>query len=387
MAIQSYDFALEWFTIHNTRARHLDTDYASLSLSVGGQAASTKTQKMGDLNNGTYSTGLTFENVAIGDEQIVVFSYTIMNNGHSNPDVVEKNLADAATTLANKAAQAAAQAAVKPIAEDIAEEAGTLLGGTLGTIVVPVIGSAIGALAGWIVGKTGAALFANCDGVVATGVHFFTGADLRSRTNGDRAVSATEKNPGTDSPDGCGSNSDYDVTWTVRSVMASRISPGTRYAIQVPSGQYLTAVNGGGIAGEPGNRLPFHTDATQIGPWEKFKFINLGGASYAIQTVNGNYVTVVNAGGLEGPANGLPLHTDATQLGPWETFTLFSAETDYYAIKTATGNYVTAVNGGGIVGEPGNQLPLHTDATQIGPWEQFTLVNIDAEQKRRRGNL
>jgi hypothetical protein len=35
------------------------------------------------------------------------------------------------------------------------------------------------------------------------------------------------------------------------------------------------------------------------------------------------------------------------------------------AIRTLNGNYVTAVNGGGM-GEAANKLPLHTDATKAG---------------------
>ncbi|HWN08722.1 MAG TPA: hypothetical protein VNO50_05515 [Pyrinomonadaceae bacterium] len=39
------------------------------------------------------------------------------------------------------------------------------------------------------------------------------------------------------------------------------------------------------------------------------------------------------------------------------------------AIRTINGNYVTAVNGGGV-GEDANALPIHT-ATSIENWETF----------------
>jgi hypothetical protein len=152
----------------------------------------------------------------------------------------------------------------------------------------------------------------------------------------------------------------------------SGIRSGGKYAIHVPSGQFLTATKGGGI-GEAANKWPLHTDATQIGPWEKFRFIRLAPDLYAIQTVDGHYLTAVNAGGMGEPANTLPLHTDAKQIGPWEIFQLDSVGNGYYTIRTCNGHYLTAVNGGGV-GEPANKLPVHTDATRIGPWEKFSLV-------------
>lgn len=48
------------------------------------------------------------------------------------------------------------------------------------------------------------------------------------------------------------------------------------------------------------------------------------------------------------------------------------------AIRTVNGNYLTAVNGGGM-GEAANKLPLHTDATIASTWEQFMLVPIPEE--------
>jgi hypothetical protein len=66
------------------------------------------------------------------------------------------------------------------------------------------------------VGEVGTILFANCDGPVAAGVHVFTGAELTSMTTGGKAVTQTDHNPGTDSPHGCGGNSNYFVTWSIR---------------------------------------------------------------------------------------------------------------------------------------------------------------------------
>jgi hypothetical protein len=200
-----YTFSFDSFRIANTRSLHRDTDYASLSLAIGSAPAMTKTRAMGDLNNGTFKVGLTFDNLAVDANVPVVLSYAIVNSGHQSHADVEKSLQQAGTQLAQKAASAAAQA--------VGAEIGSVLGASIGTAAVPIVGTALGAISGWLVGHIGSYLFANCDGPVAAGVHVFTGAQLAAQTAGERVLTATDHNPGTDSPHGCGSNSNYYVTW------------------------------------------------------------------------------------------------------------------------------------------------------------------------------
>jgi hypothetical protein len=207
VAAQAYSFLIDSFKITNTRSRHEDTVFVSASVAVGHEQPQTQTKRMGNLNNGTYNPKITFAGIEVDDNDKVVISYTILNNGHKDPNAVEKALGQAASALAGKAAQAAASA--------IGGEIGSALGASIGTAVVPIVGSAIGALSGWVVGEVGGALFANCDGVVAAAVHPFTGAQLRAAVANGKAMENTEHHPGTDSPVGCGSNSQYDVTWSV----------------------------------------------------------------------------------------------------------------------------------------------------------------------------
>jgi len=209
VTMRRYTFSLDSFRITDTRSRHEDTDYVSVSLAVGSAAPVTKTKAMGNLNNGTFEVGLTFDGVAVGGAVPVVLTYAIINNGHSSQADVEKSLEKAGTQLAQKAAEAAARA--------VGAEIGSVLGASIGTAAVPVVGTALGALAGWMVGEIGGLLFANCDGPVAAGVHVFTGSDLASKTGAGKVVSETDHNPGTDSPTGCGSNSNYYVTWSIKS--------------------------------------------------------------------------------------------------------------------------------------------------------------------------
>lgn len=142
------------------------------------------------------------------------------------------------------------------------------------------------------------------------------------------------------------------------------------FAFRTSRGYYLTAVNGGGRPGDP----TVTTSATAAGAWEKFKLSIASPPSphdKTFQTSSGHYVTAVNGGGMTANV----LHTDATQAKDWERFRVLylgigvpSAPT-YYAIQTIRGNYLTAVNAGGQ-----SQDAVHTDATQIKGWEQFRIV-------------
>ena len=162
MTAQNYTFRLDLFTIYNTRAQLKDRDYVTISLAVAGQQPMTKIRAMGDLDNGTYDTGLAFENVSVDDDQMVRFSYTIINNGHSDPNALEKALLKTAPGLAKQA----------------------------GDAVDPLLGQ----LFNWLVTEIGTALFADCDGPVAASVHQFSGAQLRDGTNSSGTVSHNDRN-------------------------------------------------------------------------------------------------------------------------------------------------------------------------------------------------
>jgi hypothetical protein len=163
--------------------------------------------------------------------------------------------------------------------------------------------------------------------------------------------------------------------------------------ILTPNGRnMLTAVNYGGLGG-PDNGpgvVALHTDkktTTTPGPWETFQLIlqpgsTLGpGMKFALQTMNGDYITAINGGGIGGPNNNTcPIHTDATNPSTWEAFSLNvddSVNPPAVTISTVfppaggTTYFLTAVDGGGIGGP--NTQPVHSDATSIGPWQQFTF--------------
>lgn len=65
------------------------------------------------------------------------------------------------------------------------------------------------------------------------------------------------------------------------------------YAIQVPSGNYITAENGGGIANANFKNNPaLRTNRTAIQAWEKFRITADTTCHYTIQTVNGKYLAI-----------------------------------------------------------------------------------------------
>ncbi len=150
-------------------------------------------------------------------------------------------------------------------------------------------------------------------------------------------------------------------------------------ALRTQNGHFLTAVNGGGIGGPdsgPG-QTALHTDATKIGAWEEFTlvWVNRNQCKFALNTSNNNFVTAINGGGIGGPNDRRsPVHSDATAIGEWEHFTIFRKTSNFrVTVRTSDGrHFLTAVNGGGLGGP--NDVPIHTDATSIGPWEEFTLV-------------
>ncbi|MDB4973498.1 MAG: hypothetical protein JWN48_1839 [Myxococcaceae bacterium] len=90
-----------------------------------------------------------------------------------------------------------------------------------------------------------------------------------------------------------------------------------------------------------------------------------------IQTVNGHFLTAVGGGGRTFDV----VHTDATRVGSWERFTLIDsgdgASNIHYGVETTNGHFLTAVGGGGRSTDV-----LHSDATQILGWEKFTMVSL-----------
>lgn len=174
-----YMVRINGFHINNTRAWDEDTDYVTLSVAVNDQSPITKTVKVGDVDNGTHMVYLTISPVEVGPNDVLKFGYVIMNQGHGDTGKV----IDVLTTVGASAA--------------------TLAGGIWGAVA-----AAIKQLLG--------ALVADCDGVVAADNVSYTGVQLEKLTERRSSYFQQRHYPGTDSPTGCGSNSDYSVTWQIK---------------------------------------------------------------------------------------------------------------------------------------------------------------------------
>jgi hypothetical protein len=100
---------------------------------------------------------------------------------------------------------------------------------------------------------------------------------------------------------------------------------------------------------------------------------NFNGPAYGcvFQTINGHYLTAVGGGGRITDV----IHTDATRIGSWEKFTLIDSRDGYpiirYGLQTYHGFYLTAVGGGGRTTDV-----IHSDATHLLAWEKFTLISL-----------
>jgi hypothetical protein len=186
-----YTFTLKNFRITNTRSLHNDTDYVSAAVSVGGKRYVTVPPiAMGNLNNGTYTVNATLPNVVVGPNEAIAFTYLIVNSGYAANNVAGALLA---TIFA--------------------------AGGIAGTAAGALASGGTATVAGAVAGATGGAelaklIVADCDGVVAATSHEWSGAALAKQVLG-KTMTTEDNDPGTNSPTGCGANSQYYVEWSV----------------------------------------------------------------------------------------------------------------------------------------------------------------------------
>jgi hypothetical protein len=132
--------------------------------------------------------------------------------------------------------------------------------------------------------------------------------------------------------------------------------------IKAFDGHYLSAIGGGGRTTDT-----IETNRTSPGTWETFGLLQSSFGGWAIRTSNGDFLSAISGGGRTTDV----IETNRTAISTWETFQLVPLSgvgPGFYAIRTLTGNYLTAVNSGGI----GSAFEaIHSNATQIGTWEEF----------------
>lgn len=110
------------------------------------------------------------------------------------------------------------------------------------------------------------------------------------------------------------------------------LPPGFPISIRAANGQWWVAENGGGNV--------INANRNVIGPWERFRIIDLGAGRVALQCVNGQYVVAEGGGGQQ-------LRCNRGAIDVWETFRLIPLGGSNYLFVCTNGQLVVADGGGG----------------------------------------
>ena len=166
-----------------------------------------------------------------------------------------------------------------------------------------------------------------------------------------------------------------------RFLKSGDLGSGFRYAI-MPAGKRPLFLKASVFSGESKRRFYTYSDLiyndNDLDDDGKFTFIQLEDGSYALQTSNpANFVTAVGGGGI---ARGDNLHADATRIGDWEKFKIVDQGNATYTIQTVSGFYL-AVNPS-FDGLPpfdniSTRISFPNEAPQIGYVAKFRLIMID----------
>lgn len=194
-ASQNYILTLQNVMIRNLRSSHSDTDIFGAAVTVNGTQAAIASQSVGsDWEQGSHNFPFSIEVDEVEPTDRVDFTYTVLNAGHSNT----------AQSINN-----AIVAIVQKVAGSI-QGAGTIVSGvaTAEQAIVNI-------------------LDADCDGPVVADSIMGTGNDLALWTQ-NGPMTRTMSFSGTHSSTGCGSNSFYEVTYSI--ARTSQVLP---YSLQI----------------------------------------------------------------------------------------------------------------------------------------------------------
>jgi hypothetical protein len=203
-----YLFVLERFHIDNTRSRHEDTDTVTFGVRAGSSQTLLQSKFVGDVNNGDHDVSMASPPLFIPTGgKPGVFSYLIYNGDTTKLGI---SLDDAAGKVIDLYTQQILEGG--PSQDPSAQIPDDYVGAPDNvTFDDP----------SWVnvleLAAIGSFFFPDCDGMVAADVIGRSKDDLDAEVNsaGGMSYTQTRRYPGTNSPAGCGSNSDYSVTWSV----------------------------------------------------------------------------------------------------------------------------------------------------------------------------
>jgi hypothetical protein len=202
----------------NGRLGEKDTDNGTANLTVGRWPMLTAYMDMGDVVTGNHAQdfGMSLNRVSVELAEPFIYFYVILN----------KSITD--TTTENIVAQAIAKAAEDFLADLLKQQLNpatnlTILGLDTGIVLDAgggpfLIASVAAAVIAEGLDLVLSDIFANCDGMVASGtISFKNGRALQQQVRNAAAhkLVGSIHSPGTDSNAGCGGNSDYTVKYEV----------------------------------------------------------------------------------------------------------------------------------------------------------------------------
>jgi hypothetical protein len=189
----NFRFSLDGFRIGTTMASHSDTDHVYLTVKRGSDVLGPVHADTGDVNDGIVPVNLQIS-AEVDPETPILMAYQIINRGESEQQEQVNADVDTATSIAG-VVTGVATVVFPPSAVAAAE-------------ILAGLRAAGGALS-FITGKV------NCDGLVLSDALVTTGAELARLTGATGSHTETRSYTGPETPHGCGSNAQYDVTWTI----------------------------------------------------------------------------------------------------------------------------------------------------------------------------
>ena len=162
-----YNFSLTNIDAVHRRSQGKDTVWIAIAVAVGNNTYK-GIKGYGKHGNGNFKADIVLENIPVGDTDVAIFSYVIINNGHKSQSQITQTLDQAVIGIATIGAQIAANVAIDEIIPEIAR----------------VIGITFGEIIGWLIGFIGSGIEElvkeGCDGFLAAGYHGFSGQQICS---------------------------------------------------------------------------------------------------------------------------------------------------------------------------------------------------------------